>query len=280
MADTIDYYANKADVPQGTLVELFFRTVNRLADNPAYNVTGTGARTYTYGQVRDVVRRGAAALARSGVGRGERAAILSENRAEWALADWSCVCAGVVDVPIYSTLPAAQVAYILKDCGASLVFVSDAEQLAKAREAAADLGLHLFAELVDSGFELIALQPFLQRGQLLGSVLAGLTHKALQNSVEIEVSQCAVQVVGAPHWATGLHAGVALYRLSGDGPHKSIVAPHERLEQHFGELFSRHGLAASPTLAALLAVQPVYEVGQVHTLGPLAIYQVVLGPPQ
>ena len=139
MADTVNYFANKADVPQGTLVELFFRTVSRLSDNPAYNVTGAGARTYTYAQVRDAARRGAAALARSGVGRGDRAAILSENRVEWALADWSCLCGGVVDVPIYSTLPAAQVAYILKDSGASLVFVSDAEQLAKAREAVAGL---------------------------------------------------------------------------------------------------------------------------------------------
>ena len=139
MADTVNYFANKADVPQGTLVELFFRTVSRLSDNPAYNVTGAGARTYTYAEVRDVARRGAAALAASGVGRGDRAAILSENRVEWALADWSCLCAGVVDVPIYSTLPAVQVAYILKDSGASLVFVSDAEQLAKAREAVAGL---------------------------------------------------------------------------------------------------------------------------------------------
>ncbi len=135
MTDTIDYYANPADVPQGTLVELFFRTVDQFADKAAYNVTGRNARTYTYAQVADVARRGAAALGQAGVGRGDRAAILSENRAEWALADWSCLCAGVVDVPIYSTLPAAQVAYIIEDSGASLIFVSDAEQLEKAREA-------------------------------------------------------------------------------------------------------------------------------------------------
>ena len=140
MADKTDYCANRAEVPEGTLVELFFRTVSRLADRTAYNVTEAEARTYTYAQVRDVVRRGAAALAKSGIGRGDRAAILSENRVEWALADWSCLCAGVVDVPIYSTLPAAQVAYILEDSGASLIFVSDGEQLAKAREAVAGLG--------------------------------------------------------------------------------------------------------------------------------------------
>ena len=167
MADTIDYFANQADVPKGTLVELFFRTVGRFADKEAYNVSGEGARTYTYAQVRDVARRGAAALARSGVGRGDRAAILSENRAEWALADWSCLCSGVVDVPIYSTLPVSQVAYIIRDCGASLVFVSDAEQLEKARETVAGLGRDVEIVVFDqaaAGDGAVGWADFLARG--------------------------------------------------------------------------------------------------------------------
>ena len=135
MSDTVNYFANPADIPEGTLVDLFLGTTDPLAASGAYG----GARSFTYGQVRDEARRGAAALARSGIRRGDRVAILAENRVEWALADWSCICAGVVDVPIYSTLPAAQVSYILEDCGASLIFVSDAEQLEKAREAAANL---------------------------------------------------------------------------------------------------------------------------------------------
>ena len=135
MSDTINYYATPAEVPTSTLVELFLDAVEEHGDGEAYNVTGEGARTFTCNQVRDEARRGAAALARSGLKRGDRAAILSENRAEWALADWSCLCAGVVDVPIYSTLPAYQVAYILEDSGATLVFVSDAEQLEKVRQA-------------------------------------------------------------------------------------------------------------------------------------------------
>ncbi len=139
MSDTTNYYANPAEVPTGTLVQLLLATVERLGDRDAYNVTGAAARTFTYNQVRDQARRGAAALARSGLKRGDRAAILSENRIEWALADWSCLCAGVVDVPIYSTLPAYQVGYILEDSGAALVFVSDEEQLEKVREAASGL---------------------------------------------------------------------------------------------------------------------------------------------
>ena len=167
MSDTVNHYANPAEVPTGTLVELFLDTVERHGDADAYNVTGARARTYTYRQVRDEVRRGAAALARSGLKRGDRAAILSENRIEWALADWSCLCAGVVDVPIYSTLPAYQVAYILEDSGAALVFVSDAEQLEKVREAAAGLTREVEVVVFDGsadGDGAVSWDDFLARG--------------------------------------------------------------------------------------------------------------------
>ena len=167
MSDTVNYYANPADVPTGTLVDLFLDTVDRHGGHEAYNVTGAAARTFTYDQVRDQARRGAAALARSGLKRGDRAAILSENRIEWALADWSCLCAGVVDVPIYSTLPAYQVAYILEDSGAALVFVSDAEQLEKVREAASGLTREIEVVVFDgsaAGDGAVAWDDFLARG--------------------------------------------------------------------------------------------------------------------
>ncbi|HEX7900327.1 MAG TPA: long-chain fatty acid--CoA ligase [Planctomycetota bacterium] len=77
------------------------------------------------------VRGCAAALAALGIGRGDRVAILSYNRYEWAVADWACQLLGVADVPIYSTLPADQVQFILKDAGAKAVFVENAGQAAK-----------------------------------------------------------------------------------------------------------------------------------------------------
>ena len=171
MPDTIHYYADKADVPTGTLVDVFLQAVGRFGDADAYSASGEDGRFHSCNEVRDLARRGAAALARSGVRRGDRAAILSENRAEWALADWSCVCAGVVDVPIYSTLPAAQVAYILKDSDASLIFVSDAEQLAKAREAMAGLDREIEIVVFDEGAAgdgAVAWSDFLSRGEDLG----------------------------------------------------------------------------------------------------------------
>ncbi len=139
MSDTVRYFANEADVPEGTLVDLFFAATDRLADRPAYLSAVAGDPSWDYARVRRAVAKGAAALSELGLERGDRAAILAENRVEWALADWSCLCAGVIDVPVYATLPAAQVAYILRDSGASLAFVSDAEQAAKVRDAAKTL---------------------------------------------------------------------------------------------------------------------------------------------
>lgn len=68
-----------------------------------------------------------------GVQPGDRVAILSENRPEWAMADYAILCAGAWSVPIYPTLPAGQIAPLLNDSGAKAIFVSSPEQLAKIR---------------------------------------------------------------------------------------------------------------------------------------------------
>lgn len=63
--------------------------------------------------------------------RGDRLAILSENRPEWAVADFASLLLGVVVVPIYATLTAQQTAHILCDSGAKVVVVSTEKQLTK-----------------------------------------------------------------------------------------------------------------------------------------------------
>ncbi len=77
------------------------------------------------------VRACAGALAARGIRPGDRVAILSYNRLEWAQADYACQLIGAVDVPLYSTLPAAQVQVILRDSDARAIFVENAEQAAK-----------------------------------------------------------------------------------------------------------------------------------------------------
>ena len=71
------------------------------------------------------------ALSSWGVSRGDRVAILSENRHEWAVADFACLLLGAVVVPIYTTLTPEQTAYILSDSGCRAIFVSSQKHLEK-----------------------------------------------------------------------------------------------------------------------------------------------------
>jgi long-chain acyl-CoA synthetase len=77
------------------------------------------------------VHNTARALQSWGIGKGDRVAILSENRPGWAIADFATLLLGAVDVPVYPTLTAEQTAYILKDSGCRIAFVSTAEQIKK-----------------------------------------------------------------------------------------------------------------------------------------------------
>lgn len=77
------------------------------------------------------VQQTAAMLESFDVKKGDRVALLAENRPEWAIADFACLAFGAVDVPIYPTLTAEQTAYILKNSGARVILLSTAEQLEK-----------------------------------------------------------------------------------------------------------------------------------------------------
>ena len=77
----------------------------------------------------------ARALDRWGIGKGDRVAILSENRPEWTTADFACQLLGIISVPIYSTLTTEQAAFILKDAECRAVFVSSEQQLRKVQAA-------------------------------------------------------------------------------------------------------------------------------------------------
>src|ERR1700729_1160793 len=77
-----------------------------------------------------------------GLGKGDRVAILSENRWEWAVTDFATLAIGGVDVPLYPTLTPEQIGFMLRDSGAKVAVVSSREQYEK---------LALAGELPDLG---------------------------------------------------------------------------------------------------------------------------------
>jgi len=75
----------------------------------------------------DFLKKASAAaweLERQGVRAGDRVAILSENRPEWAAVDCAAQCLGAATVPIYTSLTSPEIEYILRDSGAKVVAVS------------------------------------------------------------------------------------------------------------------------------------------------------------
>jgi long-chain acyl-CoA synthetase len=83
----------------------------------------------------DELYRNVVAISRSlaswGISKGDRVAILSENRPEWSTADFAILLLGGVVVPVYTTLTGEQTAYMLRDSGARAIFVSTEAQLLK-----------------------------------------------------------------------------------------------------------------------------------------------------
>src|ERR1035441_7061593 len=99
-----------------------------------------------YGRVRAL----ATALAGWGVGKGDRVALLSENRWEWPVTDFAVLALGAVDVPLYLTLTVEQIRYMMLDSGAKVAVVSSGEQYEKLA-AAGDLPALEHVVVMDEG---------------------------------------------------------------------------------------------------------------------------------
>jgi long-chain acyl-CoA synthetase len=114
-----------------TLNDIFFAVVERddrmvmMCHKPT-GWASISSREF-YGSVAGVAR----ALREWGIATGDRVAIISENRPQWAMADFASLLLGAVVVPIYPTLTAEQTAYVLRDSGTRVVFVSSETQLQK-----------------------------------------------------------------------------------------------------------------------------------------------------
>jgi len=123
-----------------TLNDIFFAAVERNLDrimlyrdlqkNDLQNNAGTWVPISSRQFGQDVART-ARALHAWGIRRGDRVAILSENRPEWPMADMATLLLGAVTVPLYTTLTADQTAFLLNDSGCRIAFLSSAQQLHK-----------------------------------------------------------------------------------------------------------------------------------------------------
>src|SRR5258708_5712039 len=88
----------------------------------------TGPREISYARLDEMANGVARALLARDLKRGERVAILSTNRSEYLAAYYGIVRAGLVAVPINFKFPRQTIHFIIKDCGAKLIFCDSARR--------------------------------------------------------------------------------------------------------------------------------------------------------
>ena len=114
-----------------TLNDVFFTAVERNLDRAMLHRQEGKWLPISSSDLRHNVAGTVNGLQEWGIHRGDRIAILSENRPEWSIADFAILLLGAVTVPVYATLTPEQTAFTLRDSGATVVFVSTEHQLRK-----------------------------------------------------------------------------------------------------------------------------------------------------
>jgi long-chain acyl-CoA synthetase len=114
-----------------TLNDIFFTAVGRNLDRMMLHRHGGTWQQISSCEFRQRVARTAHVMRSWGIQPGDRVALLSENRPEWPTADFAVLLLRAVTVPLYTTLTPEQTAFVLKDAGCRMIFLSTDQQLHK-----------------------------------------------------------------------------------------------------------------------------------------------------
>lgn len=130
---------NRASVPHfehitdpKTLPELFLRSAAEFDLPNALNYKKDGEwKAISSAEMATRAENIALGLHSLGLRKGDRAAILAPNSPDWTLVDAGCQFAGVIDVPIYTTLAPDSVQFIINDSEARIIFLQDSESCSR-----------------------------------------------------------------------------------------------------------------------------------------------------
>jgi long-chain acyl-CoA synthetase len=134
-----------------SLPAMFFGQADRLGDRPFLWAKRDGRyRSVSWGAAARDVRRLALGLRSLGIGRGDRVALVSENRPEWIIADLAIMTAGAITVPAYVTHTVEDHRHVLANSGARAAILSKSGLSARVLAA---------ANQVDAVHTVIAIEP-------------------------------------------------------------------------------------------------------------------------
>ncbi|TAL22956.1 MAG: hypothetical protein EPN94_10225 [Nitrospirae bacterium] len=107
-----------------TIHSLFLKTAEKCRDNIAFNYFDQTWKEVSYAKFSSDSKAIASYLIKTGTGKGDRIAIISENRPEWCISYMGIMLSGAVAVPIDSQLYPDSIRNFLADSDTKIIFCS------------------------------------------------------------------------------------------------------------------------------------------------------------
>ena len=233
-----------SDEPK-TLPELFLRSVSKydLPDALNYKVGGEW-KAISSADMVEQVENIALGLYSLGLRKGDRVAILAANSPNWTLADAGCQFAGLIDVPIYTTLAPDTVRYIIDDSETRVIFLQDAETYTRLLPSLADCGSLEKFVLFDStgldGEKVITFEKLEEMG-------ANLRHEQPHLSAELQKS------VSCDDIAT------LIYTSGTTGEPKGVILTHANLISNVIDASENYTFTGVDISLSVLPLSHVFE---------------------
>ena len=125
---------------------------SKFSRGTAFQIKHAGSyRQYSYSEVYELVSNLAAHLRSQHINHGDRVAILSENRPEWAIAYLAIASLGAINVPLDAKLAREEVEKLLEDSGAKMILISAG--LAKEHKFSLPAGRHGLKQILMEDIE-------------------------------------------------------------------------------------------------------------------------------
>jgi long-chain acyl-CoA synthetase len=115
-----------------SLGQMFLAQAERYGNRVLYRYAQDGRwRSLAWSEALAQVREIALGLVSLGIARGDRVAVISNNRVEWHLVDWADICIGALTVPIYASSSSSQALHILGHSEPLVLFIDSCTRLKK-----------------------------------------------------------------------------------------------------------------------------------------------------
>jgi long-chain acyl-CoA synthetase len=153
-----------------TLVDIYNHSIKEFGPRDLFGTKKDGTWVWTtYAQFGEMVESFRGGLASIGVQRGDKVAVIADNRVEWAVTAYACYGLGAAMVPMYEAQHEKDWEFIVRDCEAKALFVANKTILEKSKRFLKDIGtlktIVCLEEVTDQGSNVTSYAALMKAGK-------------------------------------------------------------------------------------------------------------------